>query len=196
MANTIYMMESANLFAGDTDPTKSNHLSLNSLKLPGMEENYSDHNAGGSRVGVEVDTHFNKLEATFNLMGWTPDVLRLIGSWSRTDQRFTAYGLIRDRRTGSAIKATAIMWGRLGRANPTEFTRGNVQQHEYSIRGITHYELTMGDTPLIEWDFFTNTLIIGGVNMNAETNAILSIANADVAPGGQQIGGGQGNGNV
>ena len=68
--STIYVMEAANLFAGDHDPTASKHLTLAELKLPTLQEMYQDHHAGGSRVQIEVAVGISKLEPTFKLNGW------------------------------------------------------------------------------------------------------------------------------
>lgn len=187
--STLYIMESANLFAGDNRPDQSNHLALQEIKLPGIEENFVDHVAGGAPVGIRINTHINPLEATFNLAGWSPNVKTLIGTWEQALQHFTAYGVIRDRLTGRAMRGQAIMWGRLSRANPTAFRKGDLQAHEYAINGLTHYELKMGDDAIYLWDFFTNTLVVGGVDRNADTNTLLSIQGGQSSPGGQEISG-------
>jgi len=129
MANTVYIMESANLFCGDHDPSASNHLVLQELKLPGLEENFVDHAAGGAPLAIEVDTRIQRLEATFNLAGWQPQVMSLLGQSNRMRQTFTAYGLVRDRRSGEALEAKSIMEGRLGRVNPTNFRKGDLMSH-------------------------------------------------------------------
>ena len=175
MANTAYIMESANLFAGDHDPAASNHLVLQEVKLPELAENFVDHAAGGAPFAIEVDTHIARLEVTFNLAGWTPHVMTLIGQSSRARQVFTAYGLVRDRRSGEAMEAKSVFEGRLGRVNPTSFRKGDLQAHEYSIRGITHYELYLGDDEIYFWDFFISTRRIGGEDLNQDMNAILRI---------------------
>src|SRR5215216_2399381 len=154
MAMDVYIMEGANLFCGDHDPTNSTHLILQELKLPGLEENYSDHTPGGAPIAIEVDTHINRLEATFNLAGWNPLVMTLIGRSTRVHQTFTAYGGVRDRRTGRLMEAKAVLQGRLGRVNPTAFRKGDVMAHEYSIRGIVHYELYLDTDAIYRWDFF------------------------------------------
>jgi hypothetical protein len=84
-------MESCNLFCGDIDPHSSNHLVLQELKLPGLEENFTDHTPTGAPIAIEVDTHITRLEATFNLAGWNYDVMTMIGESNRMKQRFTAY---------------------------------------------------------------------------------------------------------
>jgi uncharacterized protein len=184
--NTIYTLESANLICGDistkTSPGITTHLALQELKLPALEENYVDHTPGGAAVGIEVPSHINKLEATFNLAGWDPDVMIFLGRETRFHQRFTAYGLIRDRRTSEALQCVAIMEGRIGRVNPTAFSKGNMMHHEYSIKSIVQYQLFMqrsySDPLLFEiycWDFFTSVKRIGGVDLNQDLVRVLAI---------------------
>jgi phage tail tube protein FII len=188
MTATVYTMESANLICGDVTPNEqgaapgiSTHLVLQELKLPGLEENYVDHTPGGAPIAIEIPTHMNKLEATFNLAGWDPGVMIFVGQNIRTYQRFTAYGLIRDRRSSQALQATAIIEGRMGRVNPTAFRKGDLMAHEYSLRSIVHYELWMqmnaDATPseIYFWDFFTSTRRIGQVDLNDDMIRVLAI---------------------
>jgi P2 family phage contractile tail tube protein len=175
MPNSVYVMEAANLFCGDADPSRSNHLTITDLKLPTLEENYVDHVPGGAPVAMEIDTHINRLEATFNLAGWSPEVMVMIGNSERANQVFTAYGVIRDRRTGIAMEGKAILGGRLGRVNPQSWRRGDLQHHEYSIRSIVHYELYLDGGEIYSWDFFLNQRRIGGVDLNFDINRILRI---------------------
>lgn len=180
----VFNWESANLFCGDHDTATSNHLSLLDLKLPMLEENMVDWNPGGSPVASEVETGMNKLEWTFNLAGFTPDVMTLIGTSRRQRQTFTGYGLLRERKSGAATELKAIAQGRLARVNPTSFKRGDMHQHEYSIKGIVHYELWMAEAELYYWDMFTNELRIGGVDVNFDTNKILRVPGSAAAPQG------------
>ena len=191
---TIYVMESANVICGDTrgksSPGISTHLVLQELKLPAMEENYVDHAPAGAPIAIEIPTHFNKLEATFNLAGWDPVLMSYIGQNDPYYQRFTAYGLIRDRRTSKALQAIAVMQGRLGRVNPTAFSKGNLMAHEYSIKSIVSYSLTMQLTAngqpseIYWWDFFTSVRRIGGKDLNKDMIRNLAIpGNATDTPG-------------
>jgi phage tail tube protein FII len=184
-ASNIYTMESANMICGNsgnkTAPGITTHLVLQELKLPGLEESYVDHNAAGASVGIEINTHINKLEATFNLAGWDPDVMVYFGREEFRYHQFTAYGLIRDRRLGSALGAYAKFQGRLGRVNPTAFSKGNLMAHEYSIKSIVHYELWMQEksgTQMREiyfWDFFTSERRVDKVDQNKEMVDLLHI---------------------
>jgi phage tail tube protein FII len=185
MPATLYVMEDCNVICGDSgteaNPGISTHLTLSEMKMPGFEEAYVDHMAGAAPVAIEVAMHFNKLEATFNLAGWQPEVMTFIGRNERVFGRFTAYGLIRDRRTGDALQAIAVMEGHLGRVNPQAFRKSDLLHHEYSIRGITHYDLRMQTVPESEpvpiyfWDFYTSKFIVGGFDVNQDRVRLLAI---------------------
>jgi len=195
MAQNVYIMESANLICGDTRapaeagaagggtvPGVSTHLILQELKLPTLEENTVDHAAGGAPVAIEIATHFNKLEATFNLAGWDPDVMAYVGQQDPLFHRFTAYGLIRNRRTSEALQAIAVMEGRLGRSNPTAFSKGNLMSHEYSIKSIVSYTLHMqlssgAQEPVLmyKWDFFTSEFVSGETDLNGDLRRLLAL---------------------
>ena len=190
---TIYVMESVNLICGDSvtnnaasgttaAPGISTHLVLQELKLPGWEEAYVDHTPGGAQVGIEIPMHFNKLEATFNLAGWDPAIMAFMGQEEDKFHRFTAYGLIRDRRTSEALQALAVLEGRIGRVNPTAFSKGNLMSHEYSIKSIVSYYLAMqtsAEDPepqtIFDWDFFTSSFQSGQTQLSDELGRLLAI---------------------
>jgi len=205
--STVYTMEAVNLVCGDigdeAQPGLSTYLSIQEIKLPGLEENYVDYLPGGAPVAIEINTHVNRLEATFSLAGWQPNIMRLIGRSARAVQRYTMYGVIRDQRSGRALKAMALLWGRMGRVNPTNYRKGDLMAHEYSIRGITHYELSMQSGPtagntepsntlqnIYYWDFFAQEFRVGEINIRAEENAILGIVSGGIAGdlGGTTVG--------
>jgi uncharacterized protein len=175
MASTLYVMEAANIFCGDADPSLSHHLDIRNVKLPELVENFVDHAPGGAPWAIEIDTHINRLEATFDLAGWDANVMSILASWSLPNRNFTVWGVIRDRQSGTPLEGQAIIQGRLGRVNPQPWRRGELQHHEYSIRSITGYQLTLNQVQIYNWNFFTNQLVIGGVDMNADTNTILKI---------------------
>jgi phage tail tube protein FII len=185
MPASIYTMEACNLICGDTGdasaPGISTHLEITNLKLPALEFNYVDVTPGGAPVQIEVPMYINKLASTFTLAGWNPAVMSMLAQTARALQRFTAYGLIRDRRTGTALQAIAMFEAQLGRVNPTDFRKGDLQQFEYALHSIVHYELHMQETSGVEateiyyWDFFTSVFRVGGTDVNADMNAVLAI---------------------
>ena len=175
MQGTFFMMEAVNLFCGDHDPTKSKHLSLAELKLPDLQEMYADHHAGGAMVAVEMPVGVEKLSPTFKLNGHDPDLLTEFGLGTRYRNNFTAYGVVRDQRSGRAIESKAIIEARLGRVAPDAFQRGEMQGHEYAMNSVVHYELWFDGSPKIEWDFFTSLWRVNGQDQLAAENRILRI---------------------
>lgn len=176
MASNYFVMEAANLFCGDHDPTASKHLTLSELQLPSLEEIYQDHHAGGSRVQVEINVGISKLTPTFKLSGTDPELLGQFGSPSGTVRVFTAYGAIRNKRTGEIVQSKAIMHGRLGKISPEAFKRGELQGHDYAINEVLHYELWFGGAEKIYWDFFTAEWRLDGQDGNAAERRALGLA--------------------
>jgi P2 family phage contractile tail tube protein len=175
MSNTLYVMEAVNLFCGDDDPNASKHLTLSELKLPDLTETFADHKPGGGRVGIEIAVGVEKLNAPFKLNGFDPQLLTQFGLNARVSNNYTAYGVIKDQRTGRSIEQKALIEGRLGKVAGDAFQHGELQGYEYAIHGITHYEFYFDGQEKVFWDFFTNIWRIDGTDQNAETNAILRL---------------------
>lgn len=174
--STLYIFEAANLFVGSDDPTKSKHLVIQELKLPALQAQYQDHMAGGAPVGIEIETGIQKLEASFKLVGFDPDTMRMFGLGSRIRHTYTAYSVITDRRTGRRIERKAIIEGRLGKAEEDAFKKGDLVATDYAINEIWHYEVHFDGQEMLYWDFATNTLRVRGAEENAEVNQILRIS--------------------
>ena len=173
--SNFFLMEAANLFCGDHDPTASKHLTLTELKLPELQGIYAEHHAGGSFLQTEFEVGAQKLEPTFKLGGLDPDLLTQFGLGSRVRHTFSAYGVVRDKRTGRAIESKAIIEGRLGKVAPDAYQRGELMGHEYAINEVVHYELWFDEKEILFWDFFTNAWRAGGNDENADLNRILRI---------------------
>lgn len=173
--STLYILNAANLYVGDHDPTNSKHLSIQELKLPDLQEIFQDHHAGGARVQIEVEVGVAKLEPSFKLAGFDPAVMAEFGLGSRIKNVFTAYGEIIDRRSGKSIELKAIMEGRLGKVAPDAFQRGELVGNEYAINECTHYEVWWNGSEKLLWDFWTNEWRVDGVDQNAASNRILRI---------------------
>jgi len=174
--STLYIVEAANLFCGDHDPANSKHLSIRELQLANLQEIYTDHHAGGARVQIEVGVGVQKLEPSFRTVGIDPQLMGQFGLGSKLKNIYTAYGEVRDRRTGQSLELKAIMEGRLGKIEGDAFQRGEVMSHGYSINEVTHYEIWLGNQEKLLWDFWTSTWRIDGVDQNATTNSILRIS--------------------
>lgn len=173
--STLYVMEEANLFCGSHDPANSQHLSIRELKLPALQATYSEHAPGGSKFKIEIETGFDVLKPTFKLSGFDPELLKQFGLNTRIKHTYTAYGVIRNRRTGAAIELRAVMEARLGKIDPSAHQNGELQTVDYELNELTHYELHFAGEELLYWDFWTNAWRVDGVDQNSEVNSILRI---------------------
>lgn len=175
----LLTMEAANIYCGVEQPNdvnNSNHLRLTDVKLPGMDEQYVDHRAAGAPVAIEIDTVFARLECTFTLAGWNEQVSSLVASWGLGPNQYWIYGALRDRVTGDVYQAVGSLFGRLGRADPQLWRRGDVAHWAYAIRGIVRYTLSVGtDDPIYEWDYWNNVFKVGGTDRLAAINAAIHV---------------------
>lgn len=175
MAGKFLVLEAVNLFCGDDDPTASKHLTISELQLPTLQEIFQDHHPGGSRVGIEVGLGIEKLTASFSLVGMDEDLYSKFGVNDRAANTFTAYGSLRDKRTGVVSQAKAIMRGKLGQIEQDGFQRGNLVGHNYAINEILHYELYIGGSEKVFWDFFAQELRQNGSAQNADERRALGL---------------------
>lgn len=175
MSGTFYLMEAVNLFCGTHDPTQSKHLTLAEFKLPDLQMIYADHHPGGSLAQIELEVGMQKLEPTFKLNGFDPDLLSQFGLGTRFRSIFTGYGVVRDQRSGEALEAKAVIEARLGRIAPDTFQRGELQGHEYAMNSCVRYELWFNGAEKIAWDFFASTWRVDGQDQNSTENRILRI---------------------
>lgn len=162
----LLVMEAANLFCGDHDPTDSKHLILSELGLPALTETTQTHGPSGGPFSIDIPTGFEKLEAGFKFTGWDPDTMVQFGLGGTVTHAYTAYGVVRDRQTGEGIRSKAIMRGRLSKVEADAFKRGELQGYDYSIGSMDHYELWLGDREIYFFDFFASIWRVDGVPAN------------------------------
>jgi hypothetical protein len=107
---------------------------------------------GGSKVGIEIEVGIKKLEPTFKLVGFDPELLTQFGLGSRIKHIYTAYGEIRERRTGASIELRAVMEARLGKIESDTFKRGDLMATDYALHEVTHYEVYFNTEEKWFWD--------------------------------------------
>lgn len=164
MANPFLVLEHCNLFCGseNANPNYSNHLLLTELTLPKFQEQYIDHRPGGAPLAIEVDVILQRLEASFQLAGLQPQVMRMLRPYSMQQTWFVALGFVRDPSSGDYSQAMAQIQGRLGIIEPAPWRRGTTFQTHYTIRSIMQYRLQVaGFGNIVEWDFYNNYIDVG-----------------------------------
>jgi len=175
-ANRFEVMTDVNLICGAAagGGDQRNHLILTELKLPSWEERYVDFRPGGANAAIEIDVQMMRLQASFTMVGITPQVMKLLRPTTNAQTYFTAYGLIRDLVTLVPSQAMAIMIGRLARVESANYRREDVLHTAYAIRGLMYYRLQVAQgvdlngqpiqpAVIYEWDFMNNQFEVGGV---------------------------------
>ena len=177
--SNFYVMEAVNLFCGDHNPNNSKHLTLQTLQLPTLEEMTAEHTPGGSIAGLEIGMGtLSPLAAGFKLAGYDPDLLSMFGIGKKQREVYTAYGVLRDKRTSRAIEAKSIFHARLNRIEPDEFSRGELMGHDHGLIEIMHYESYFDGKEKHYFDFFNQVWRVDGVSQNADERRILRIPGA------------------
>src|ERR1017187_4656700 len=136
----LYIQEAVNLMVSDSGDN-SKHLSLISIKLPALEEMVQKHHAGGAMGEISVGgLGIKELVVTFKMVGWDPQTLSQFGLGATNMVPYTVYGLVRNKDGNAPVEVKAVVKGRLVKADPSDFKRGNLLEHDYAINEILHYE--------------------------------------------------------
>lgn len=177
--SNLWVWEGVNLFAGDTPPNNSKHLTLSSVKLPDLNELTQDHHAGGAIGQIEIaGMGIAKPMVTFKQAGWDPQTMSLFGRTGTNQDPYTIYGLLRDKNGNKPIEMKAIVRGRINKITPADYSRGSLFTHDYGIGEILHYELYLNFLEQYYWDFFASIYRIAGVDQNTDELNILRIPSA------------------
>jgi P2 family phage contractile tail tube protein len=170
MAEKLLLLEQANIFLGDANPEDSNHIKLASVGLPTLERVTASHLGGGAISEVNWSMNaYRALEPTFKLAGFSESSYRLLGIGSSEAQRFTIYGILRNKETGKQHQAKAIVRGIIGRLAADAFERASAFGHDHGITEVTRYELHVDNQEWFYMDYFSSVVRQLG---NDETHAM------------------------
>lgn len=174
--STIYVMEAANLYCGDDDPTKSKALTLVNVKLPVLQETFADHKPTGRMFAMKLGMNsFEALESTFKLNGLDPDLMPLFGIGQKGLRKYTIRGNVVDKQDGREFAAICVLRGRLGKIEHDQFSRGELMGADYMISEINHYELTFDGKEKHYFDLFSDDWRVDGVPQNDTEKANLGL---------------------
>ena len=173
----MLITERMNLFVGVDDPSLANskHLTLQEVKLPALEETFQEHNPGGGVSAIEIAVGMEKLECSFKLVGHDPNIFKYFGLARNGDTLFTFRSHLVDKITGDDMAMRATVKGRLAKIDPDTYKAGDLQTHDYEIKGILQYALYYGTKEAVFLDWASNTLRADGVDQYARRNAALGI---------------------
>jgi len=155
----LLLLETANVFIGKHDPTKSKHLQVASVTLPTLEAVTVEHQAGGAPMGVKWNMGAVKaLEPKFKLIGFDREAHRAAGINSGRVETFTYRGSMRRKSDGAELETVAKFKGCMGTMTPDEFSASKELGHDHMLSEVTYYRLAIGGEEWVLFDFFRATV--------------------------------------
>jgi len=122
---------------------------INTLTLPTLATKMEEVRAGGMDAPAEVDMGMEKLEASFDLLEYNPDVIALYGL-AGADKQLTARGAMR-RDAEDAVPVVANMTGVVKQLETGDWKAGDMSMPKFSV-ALRYLKLTIGGTELVEID--------------------------------------------
>lgn len=158
MAN-IYELEAMNLFAEDEDPSKSQFLVLEEVKLPMFQEKTKEHTGGGAIGAIKIGLRtFEAIEVTFKLRGFNPDVINKFMSAPNGRRKYTGLGNVRDIQSAREFQVKMVAEGRMTKVDMGSFQRDGGVSTDYQIDEIVHYEFYLDGIEKYYWNYFDGPL--------------------------------------
>lgn len=156
---TINVIDMMNLFVEDEDPTKSQFLVLEEVKLPMFQEKTSEHMGGGAVAGLKIGMRaLEPLEFSFKLRGFNPDVINKFMTTPSTFRKYTALGNVRDLQSALDFPAKIIVGGHMTKVDHGTFKRDDAMETDYEISEITHYEFYLNGIEKYYFNYFDGPL--------------------------------------
>lgn len=156
MPATLYNLDLANLFPSDeVGASNSQHLVMEGVTIPGMEETTKEHNPGGGVGSIMLGQRSFKLgPLSFDLKGVNPEVMNKIMPAGASVTPWTVRANIRDVRAHKDIPLKAIVRGRLTKVELGNFRREDGLSNKYEIAEIHAYQLFFNNQEKVFYDWF------------------------------------------
>lgn len=145
---------------------------IQTLTLPTLTTKMEEFRAGGMDAPVEIDMGMEKLEGTFELAEYNPDMLALFGLASANTQ-MTARGAMR-RDGQDAVPIVVNMTGGVKQVEKGDWVAGDATSGTFSY-ALRYYKLTVGGRVLVEIDKVNMIRRIDGVDQLATIRTAIGV---------------------
>lgn len=134
---------------------------IQTLTLPTLTTKMEEFRGGGMDAPVELDMGMEKLEGTFELAEYNPDIIALYGLAS-PDTQITARGAMR-RDGEAAVPVVVNMTGVIKEVDPGDWASGEMTSGTFTY-SLRFYRLAVGGRVLVEVDKVNMVRRINGVD--------------------------------
>ncbi len=141
------------------------------ITLPVPTEKMEELRNAGMFLTIDIPMGYEKLEASFKLTAFDPQVITLFGLAIGVEKEFMVTGaLVHD--DGTVINATAYIRGRLMKNDHGSWQPGEIGENDFTV-SVRYYKLEVNGQPLIEADAFG--VSIGGRSVTNHVRAALLV---------------------
>jgi P2 family phage contractile tail tube protein len=143
------------------------------LSLPKITAKLEEYRAGGLDAPIDFDMGLEKLEGSFTLAEYDPEVLKLFGLTLGNNTGVTMRGYAEDEMGGSQA-IVAQMRGRLKDQDPGSWKPGDNAELKGAVTCV-YYKLEINGKPIYEIDVLNMVRKIGGVDQLQKQRDALGI---------------------
>lgn len=136
---------------------------IGDVTLPVPQAKVEEMRNAGMVMPIEVMLGYEKLEASFKMPGFDPQVLKLFGLAPGVETPLMITGAAVDE-DGTTHSAVANVRGFTKQADPGNWKPGEMAENDYQF-SVRHYKLEIDGNPIFEMDAFD--VKIGGVSQYA-----------------------------
>jgi len=145
---------------------------IQTLTLPTLTTKMEEFRGGGMDAPVEIDMGMEKLEGTFELAEYNPDMIALYGLASQNTQ-MTARGAMR-RDGEDAVPVVVNMTGVVKQLEKGDWVAGDATSGTFTY-SLRYYKLTIGGRELVEIDKVNMIRKINGVDQLATIRTAIGV---------------------
>ncbi|MEL4069601.1 phage major tail tube protein [Ochrobactrum sp. GPK 3] len=161
-----YILRNCTIFA--------NRVSLigqaSEITLPVPTEKVEELRNAGMVMPIDVPLGYEKLESSFKMSGFDPQVIQLFGLAVGADREFMVTGALA-HEDGTVVNATAYLRGRLIKGDPGSWKPGDMAENDYGIT-VRYYKLEIEGRTILEMTPFD--VSVGGTSVTQSIrNALL-----------------------
>lgn len=146
---------------------------LEEFNPPKLTLKLEEFRGGGMDSSIELEMGMEKLEASFSLIAYDPDVLSLLGVRSATGTPYVARQAL-ENLDGTVTAVVHTMRGKMKMQDPGTIKPGEKTSLKCDI-ALQYYKLTHGGVTIHEIDVQNMVRIVNGIDVLAAQRAALGI---------------------
>ena len=144
------------------------------VNLPKLTVKTEEFRAGGMDVPLDMDMGMEKLELSFSMVSYAPDILQLMGAGLNSDVSLTFRGALVGHDNPLPQAMLVVMRGRLKEHDPGTHTAGGKPALKFTA-SLSYYSLTINGIPCVTIDVRNLIRQIGSVDHLAAIRSVLGI---------------------